>query len=160
MHSKLALQSRRRALSSTCGLVAMTSASHAEGRQLDPGQVYVFRQSTHLRWQGVSKWLIHLAIPDSLRGQLFVVIVLTAAFRRPHFPFYLLKQAPCLDRRRPRSTIVLQPTATGKFLTCHPEGHRTSDAAMRMTKQMALQSCLAKARGGQVTLFRITGGQY
>ena len=28
-------------LNSTCGLVAMTSASHAEGRQLDPGQVYV-----------------------------------------------------------------------------------------------------------------------
>ena len=27
---------------STCGLVAMTSASHAEGRQLDPGQVYFF----------------------------------------------------------------------------------------------------------------------
>ena len=26
---------------STCGLVAMTSASHAEGRQFDPGQVYV-----------------------------------------------------------------------------------------------------------------------
>ena len=25
---------------STCGLVAMTSAQHAEGRQLDPGQVY------------------------------------------------------------------------------------------------------------------------
>ena len=25
---------------STCGLVAMTSASHAEGRQFDPGQVY------------------------------------------------------------------------------------------------------------------------
>ena len=25
----------------TCGLVAMTSASHAEGRQLDPGQVYI-----------------------------------------------------------------------------------------------------------------------
>ena len=25
---------------STCGLVAMTSASHAEGRQLNPGQVY------------------------------------------------------------------------------------------------------------------------
>ena len=24
---------------STCGLVAMTSAPHAEGRQLDPGQV-------------------------------------------------------------------------------------------------------------------------
>ena len=24
----------------TCGLVAMTSASHAEGRQFDPGQVY------------------------------------------------------------------------------------------------------------------------
>ena len=24
----------------TCGLVAMTSAQHAEGRQLDPGQVY------------------------------------------------------------------------------------------------------------------------
>ena len=27
---------------STCGLVAMTSASHAEGRQFDPGQVYDF----------------------------------------------------------------------------------------------------------------------
>ena len=27
------------AITSTCGLVAMTSASHAEGRQLDPGQV-------------------------------------------------------------------------------------------------------------------------
>ena len=25
---------------STCGLVAMTSASHAEGRQVNPGQVY------------------------------------------------------------------------------------------------------------------------
>ena len=25
---------------STCGLVAMTSAQHAEGRQFDPGQVY------------------------------------------------------------------------------------------------------------------------
>ena len=28
--------------SGTCGLVAMTSAQHAEGRQFDPGQVYVF----------------------------------------------------------------------------------------------------------------------
>ena len=28
-------------ISSTCGLVAMTSASHAEGRQFDPGQVYL-----------------------------------------------------------------------------------------------------------------------
>ena len=27
-------------LPSTCGLVAMASASHAEGRQFDPGQVY------------------------------------------------------------------------------------------------------------------------
>jgi hypothetical protein len=30
---------------STCGLVAMTSASHAEGRQFDPGQVYVCEES-------------------------------------------------------------------------------------------------------------------
>ena len=28
-------------IQSTCGLAAMTSAPHAEGRQLDPGQVYV-----------------------------------------------------------------------------------------------------------------------
>ena len=28
-------------IASTCGLVAMTSASHAEGRQFDPGQVYL-----------------------------------------------------------------------------------------------------------------------
>ena len=26
---------------STCGLVAMTSPSHGEGRQFDPGQVYI-----------------------------------------------------------------------------------------------------------------------
>ena len=34
---------------STCGLVAMTSASHAEGRQLDPGQVYYLALSTPLQ---------------------------------------------------------------------------------------------------------------
>ena len=33
---------------STCGLVAMTSASHAEGRQFDPGQVYI----PYGLWQG------------------------------------------------------------------------------------------------------------
>ena len=35
---------------STCGLVAMTSASHAEGRQLDPGQVYL-----------PCRWPLHMA---------------------------------------------------------------------------------------------------
>ena len=30
-------------LAGTCGLVAMTSAQHAEGRQFDPGQVYLTR---------------------------------------------------------------------------------------------------------------------
>ena len=30
----------------TCGLVAMTSASHAEGRQFDPGQVYLPKQTS------------------------------------------------------------------------------------------------------------------
>ena len=30
----------------TCGLVAMTSASHAEGRQFDPGQVYLCVNAT------------------------------------------------------------------------------------------------------------------
>ena len=39
-------------LRSTCGLVAMTSAQHAEGRQFDPGQVYAhcprWRQQTAL----------------------------------------------------------------------------------------------------------------
>ena len=33
-------QNKVLACMSTCGLVAMTSASHAEGRQFDPGQVY------------------------------------------------------------------------------------------------------------------------
>ena len=33
---------------STCGLVAMTSAPHAEGRQLEPGQVYLFRRMCQL----------------------------------------------------------------------------------------------------------------
>ena len=32
---------RRASTRSTCGLVAMTSAPHAEGRQFDPGQVYI-----------------------------------------------------------------------------------------------------------------------
>ena len=31
----------------TSGLVAMTSASHAEGRQFDPGQVYDSQQVVH-----------------------------------------------------------------------------------------------------------------
>ena len=39
----------------TCGLVVMTSASHAEGRQFDPGQVYSWykrndRNSACLAW--------------------------------------------------------------------------------------------------------------
>ena len=42
-------------LTSTCGLVAMTSASHAEGRQFDPGHVYV----TRTPWQEQAQ--IHLA---------------------------------------------------------------------------------------------------
>ena len=37
----------------TCGLVAMTSASHAEGRQFDPGQVY-FSISNRLASQQAS----------------------------------------------------------------------------------------------------------
>ena len=39
---------------STCGLVAMTSAQHAEGRQFDPGQVYfgVAPAGGQRRWQG------------------------------------------------------------------------------------------------------------
>ena len=40
-------------VSGTCGLVAMTSASHAEGRQFDPGQVYLklphFRYHAQIR---------------------------------------------------------------------------------------------------------------
>ena len=36
---------------STCGLVAMTSASHAEGRQFDPGQVYVLNCVQLQRWR-------------------------------------------------------------------------------------------------------------
>ena len=43
----------------SCGLVAMTSASHAEGRQFDPGQVYfslgVAARSTSLQTQDSNK---------------------------------------------------------------------------------------------------------
>ena len=41
----------------TCGLVAMTSASHAEGRQFDPGQVYftLGRVRENYTWPG-SNW--------------------------------------------------------------------------------------------------------
>ena len=34
----------------TCGLVAMTSASHAEGRQSDPGQVYLRLACSPQQW--------------------------------------------------------------------------------------------------------------
>ena len=34
-------------IQSTCGLVATTSASRAEGRQFDPGQVYGSQQVVH-----------------------------------------------------------------------------------------------------------------
>ena len=38
---------------STCGLAAMTSASHAEGRQFDPGQVYALSHKKRSRvWAG------------------------------------------------------------------------------------------------------------
>jgi hypothetical protein len=40
---EFSLLSCHEVIRSTCGLVAMTSASHAEGRQFDPGQVYAFR---------------------------------------------------------------------------------------------------------------------
>ena len=41
---------------STCGLVAMTSPSHGEGRQLDPGQVY---KHTHASGCGrLGKWKV------------------------------------------------------------------------------------------------------
>ena len=38
----------------TCGLVAMTSASHAEGRQFDPGQVYAEHPAPRLTEYGGS----------------------------------------------------------------------------------------------------------
>ena len=41
---------------STCGLVAMTSASHAEGRQFDPGQVYSMRVRTQRLAQAI-RWV-------------------------------------------------------------------------------------------------------
>ena len=45
---------------STCGLVAMTPAQHAEGRQFGPGQVYERRQDVALRLWGAGgglwKW--------------------------------------------------------------------------------------------------------
>ena len=40
---------------STCGLAAMTSASHAEGRQFDPGQVYPLKSLT-------ASWLVLLRL--------------------------------------------------------------------------------------------------
>ena len=40
-------KARRDFSTSTCGLVAMTSASHAEGRQFDPGLVYFVAQPMH-----------------------------------------------------------------------------------------------------------------
>ena len=62
---------------STCGLVAMTSASHAEGRQFDPGQVFCEDvQQGHLilliRWwwqQGHPILLIRLLWAEGSSGR-------------------------------------------------------------------------------------------
>ena len=41
----------------TCGLVAMTSAQHAEGRQFNPGQVYMATQIASVKILFVGKQL-------------------------------------------------------------------------------------------------------
>ena len=45
LQTERGLLSAKRLSAGTCGLVAMTSASHAEGHQFDPGQVYSPQQT-------------------------------------------------------------------------------------------------------------------
>ena len=62
----------------TSGLVAMTSASHAEGRQFDPGLVYFVAQPVHR--------LKTLYVPCGLHIQLGKLLqVAVKVFRLPRF---------------------------------------------------------------------------
>ena len=45
-----------RGIQSTCGLVAMTSAQHAEGRQFDPGQIS-FKDVAETVGRGSKVWI-------------------------------------------------------------------------------------------------------
>ena len=56
-------KARQSLSASTCGLVAMTSASHAEGRQFDPGQVYFFHSSAQCCWRLQNGALSHRLRP-------------------------------------------------------------------------------------------------
>ena len=77
---------------STCGLVAMTSAPHAEGRQLDPGQVYDISIASETEWrlfqvnlQKKLDTLLDLCVSSLRRGHanlLCIVPILTDDPRR------------------------------------------------------------------------------
>ena len=51
-----------------CGLVAMTSASHAEGREFDPGQVYLQRLLHYSRRMLVEDSATEMLTPIYVRG--------------------------------------------------------------------------------------------
>ena len=75
--------SEKASLSGTCGLVAMTSAQHAEGRQFDPGQVYFSRSN---RGGALARSLarsLHTVQTFSLAPQRANVVARTPRKRRP-----------------------------------------------------------------------------
>ena len=67
-------------INSTCGLVAMTSASHAEGRQFDPGQVYSHGLPC------LCKWKIHYNLSQST-----ILHVHTFIYRERSIHIYLCR---------------------------------------------------------------------
>jgi hypothetical protein len=98
---------------STCGLVAMTSASHAEGRQFDPGQVYC---PDH-RWQAwMGCWKGWTGSSARLRGTELIV------GRQPRWSPNLAQH-----RRKPMTASV-----------CHSRRHRYCSGIMAIGRVCSL----------------------
>ena len=126
---KQALQLALFALSrSTCGLVAMTSASQAEGRQFDPGQVYILLQ------RGASKLRLgegrarpgHARRQDMARNERSPVEWLVASLNRK-----TTAAATSIEMQtRPVYGSKLEPAIFGSE-DQHPLGHRTLHARRR-----------------------------
>ena len=85
---------------STCGLAAMTSASHAEGRQLDPGQVYII-PGCHSRAFRMQDKDNHSALASLMRSRLPPVCCV--------FFFHWVCHPPGKDSRQTSKHLTLPP---------------------------------------------------
>ena len=110
----------------TCGLVAMTSASHAEGRQFDPGQVYIWHSDVQ-----------HSIPPFTSRSRLAIRYrsLLVAPGQRPRWLGSWLVR-PCWCVR------LLPGTLVGGFLAGALAAGLLADALADGLLACALAGCL------------------